>query len=82
VADHLIAWFFGSLFGAVMSVLTNGQTPRDEAPAVIGGIVVASMALGVVVGIVGGLPLDPNDYPCDRPAPTLAVYATCPMEAP
>ena len=43
-------------------------------------IAVLAFAAGLILAI--GLLLDPNDYPRDRPAPKLAVYATCPVEAP
>ena len=49
----------------------------DEA---ISLIAVLTFAVGLVIAI--GLLLDPNDYPRDRPPPKLAVYATCPVEAP
>lgn len=43
---------------------------------------IAVIACGLFAAIVAGYLLDPNDYPLDRPPPSLAVYATCPMEAP
>ena len=53
---------------------------RDLLDEAISLIAVCAFAVGLILAI--GLLLDPNDYPRDRPAPSLAVYATCPMETP
>ena len=53
---------------------------RDILDEAISLIAVCGFAVGLILAI--GLLLDPNDYPRDRPAPTLAMYATCPVDVP
>lgn len=43
---------------------------------------IAALAFVACLVLITGYLMDPNDYPRDRPAPMLAVYATCPTEAP
>lgn len=50
---------------------------RDLLDEAISLIAVCTFSVGLILAI--GLLLDPNDYPRDRPAPMLAVYATCPV---
>lgn len=77
MADLMFQCFLGAVFG----VLASGAY-RDERPADIAWVVAVGMSFGIMTGIILGCALDPNDYPRDRPAPTLAVYATCPVGSP
>ena len=54
---------------------------RDTIIQTVAGLAL-STAIGLAAGLLAGLLLDPNDYPRDRPAPMLAVYATCPVGSP